>query len=413
MEHDGSCRAVPAGEAAPLSEARRRSVAPFLFFIGIILTITGLAWSMVGAFVHDVLPGGWRALVVAWLITVSPLFVLVRNLLTGGYPSAFVRLWMFRVFWYAQLLALALALASFLGFVAGLPFGESGRFGRWVILGLAPLLVVAGIIGYFGTRRLAVRRLDVRVRDLPPGLDGLRIAQLSDLHVGPHTPARHLERVADAVTQAQPHIVAHTGDQVDDYPRDMEVFASAFGHLRAALGTFAIPGNHDVYAGWSAVRAGLEQMGVTVLVNDSVRLRHNGVEFFLGGTGDPAGNQFKRGAESGAPDLAKLLAAIPAGAFSIVLAHNPALWPPLAKRGISLTLSGHTHYGQFATRNWSLASVFLELAMGAHERNGSLLYINPGTNYWGIPFRIGALPEVTVLTLRASDTNEIVPSRSS
>jgi predicted MPP superfamily phosphohydrolase len=368
---------------------------------------------MVGAFVHDVVPGGWRTLIVAWLITASPLFVLVRNLLTGGYPSAFVRLSLFRVFWYAQLLALALALASFLGFVAGLPFGESARVGRWVVLGLAPLLVVAGIIGYFGTRQLVVRALDVRMKNLPEALDGLRVVQLSDLHVGPHTPARHLERVAAAVMKAQPHIIAHTGDQVDDYPRDMEVFASAFGHLRATLGTFAIPGNHDVYAGWSAVRAGLERMGAKVLVNDAVRLVHNGAEFYVGGTGDPAGSQFVRGGESGAPNLAQLFAAIPAGAVSIVLAHNPALWPPLASRGISLTLSGHTHYGQFATRNWSLASVFLELAMGAHERNGAQLYINPGTNYWGIPFRIGTLPEVTVLTLRTSDTNEIVPSRSS
>ena len=385
----------------------------FVAFFAIILTITGLAWSMVGAFVHDVVPGGWRTLMVAWLVTASPLFVLMRNLLTGGYPSALVRLWMFRVFWYAQLLMLALALASFLGFVAGLPFGESDRFGRWVILGLAPLLIFAAILGYVGTRQLVVRHLEVQCKDLPAGLDGLRIVQLSDLHVGPHTPARHLQRVAAAVTKAQPHIIAHTGDQVDDYPRDMEVFASAFGQLQAPLGTFAIPGNHDVYAGWSAVRAGLERMGATVLVNDAVRLCHNGVEFYLGGTGDPAGSQFRRGAESGAPDLAALLAAIPAGTFSVVLAHNPALWPPLAARGISLTLSGHTHYGQLATKTWSLASVFLELAMGAHERNGCLLYINPGTNYWGIPFRIGALPEVTVLTLRPSATvSRITPTES-
>jgi uncharacterized protein len=253
-----------------------------------------------------------------------------------------------------------------------------------------------------------VRNLEVRFKDLPDGLDGLRIVQLSDLHVGPHTPKRHLQRIADAVNDAKPHIIAHTGDQVDDYPRDTEVFAAAFGHLHAPLGTFAIPGNHDVYAGWSAVRAGLERMGATVLVNSAVRLCHNGVEFYLGGTGDPAGSQFRRGEESGAPDIAKLLAAIPAGVFSIVLAHNPALWPPLARRGISLTLSGHTHYGQLATRTWSLASVFLELAMGAHERGGALLYINPGTNYWGIPFRIGALPEVTVLTLRRGDQSLVM-----
>ena len=109
-----------------------------------------------------------------------------------------------------------------------------------------------------------------------------------------------------------------------------------------------------------------------------------------------------------APDLARTLARVPEGAFTIALAHNPALWPGLAKRGVHLTLSGHTHYGQLSipSLGWSLASPFLEHAMGAHRLAESLLYINPGTNYWGLPFRIGALPEVTVLTLRRSPGRE-------
>ena len=82
-----------------------------------------------------------------------------------------------------------------------------------------------------------------------------------------------------------------------------------------------------------------------------------------------------------------------------------SLWPQLTVRSASLTLSGHTHYGQFAIPrlNWSVASIFLEHAMGLHGRGGSVLYISPGANYWGIPFRIGTLPEVSVLTLRRSD----------
>ena len=88
----------------------------------------------------------------------------------------------------------------------------------------------------------------------------------------------------------------------------------------------------------------------------------------------------------------------------IAFAHNPALWPLLAKRGVALTLSGHTHWGQFALPKigWSLASPFLEHAMGAHREQDSLLYISPGTGYWGIPFRIGASPEITLVTLHAA-----------
>ena len=97
-----------------------------------------------------------------------------------------------------------------------------------------------------------------------------------------------------------------------------------------------------------------------------------------------------------------------------MLAHNPALWPALARGGVTLTLSGHTHHGQLSIPRlgWSLASPFLELAMGVHRAGDSLLYIHPGTNFWGIPFRIGALPEVAVLTLRAGNVSDIVASRA-
>jgi predicted MPP superfamily phosphohydrolase len=94
---------------------------------------------------------------------------------------------------------------------------------------------------------------------------------------------------------------------------------------------------------------------------------------------------------------------VPHGATVIAFAHNPALWPSLARRGVALTLSGHTHYGQLALPGlgWSLASPFLEHAMGAHQLEDALLYISPGTGYWGIPFRLGAPPEVTLVTLRS------------
>jgi len=375
----------------------------FVGFLATILLLTALAWLLVGAFVLDLVPGGWLTIAGAWAVSVVPVFVLIRNIATGRYPNAAVRLLMFRVFWYAQLLLLALAFASVAGFVLGLPFRVPVAAGRYAVLIAAPVLVLLALWGYVGTRRLVVRQVTLRPQKMPPALDGLRIAQLSDLHVGPQTSRAQLAKIAKATQDAQPHIIAYTGDQVDDHPRDIDVFASAFGHLTAPLGVYAIAGNHDVYAGWSAVRRGLEAMGVTVLVNRAVQLTHNGASFWLAGTGDPAGAQFVRGQESRAPDIARTLAQVPADAFCVTLAHNPALFPALAARGVPVTLSGHTHHGQFSipSHGWSLASVFLEYAMGTYDRNGSLLYVSPGTNFWGIPFRIGALPEVTVISLTA------------
>lgn len=361
----------------------------------ILLVWTGTWWLVVGALLRPTLPGGWLTVLAAVLLCVAPALVLARGFGGQAYPSAPVRLWVLRPFWYAQLFVPLVAIAGILGALGGLPFGVPGRAGRWAMAGAAGVLAVLAAWGYLGTKRLVVRRMDVALAGLPAGLEGMRVAQLSDLHVGPHTSRRHLARIAAAVREARPDVIAVTGDQVDDYARDVEPFAAAFGGLAAPLGVFAVPGNHDVYAGWPAVRRGLEAMGWTVLVNRAVPRERNGARFWVAGTGDPAGGP-------AAPDVARTLAGIPPGEFTLALAHNPALWPALAERGVPLTLSGHTHHGQLSVPalRWSVASVFLEHAMGSYQANGSTLYINPGTNFWGIPFRIGALPEVTVVTLR-------------
>ena len=374
----------------------------FAGFIAVILAITALSWLLVGALVHPLVPGGFSTVFAAWALSVVPLFVLVRNLAMHRTPSAPVRLFLFRPFWYAQLLMLPLALVGGTIALLGLPFGAAGRVGQVAVLTLGGILIAAGIAGYFGARRLIVRTVVLWPRMLPSALDGLRIVQLSDLHVGPHTSKRQLGRIATAVRAAKPDIIAYTGDQVDDYPGDMEHFAAAFAGLAAPVGAFAIPGNHDVYAGWTEVRRRTERIGIRVLVNEATRVEYRGASFWIAGTGDPAGLQMGGGADSGAPDIERTMAGVPRGAFSLVLAHNPALFPHLADRGASVVLSGHTHHGQLSipSKRWSLASLFLEYAMGEYERNGSLLYVSPGTNYWGIPFRIGAWPEVTIVQLR-------------
>ncbi|HEV2853717.1 MAG TPA: metallophosphoesterase [Thermoanaerobaculia bacterium] len=358
----------------------------------------GVWWSIIGALLAPLLPGRGLPVLMAALVSAVPIRLFTR--MRAGYPSAAVRLWVFRPFWYVQLGLPLIAAGGLLGFLAGVPFGSGVSTGRWALLIAASAFAVAAVVGYIGSRWLRVEELDAPFRDLPATLEGMRIVQISDLHVGPHTSRRHLAAVARAVRAARPDLIAITGDQVDDYARDVVHFADAFAGLSAPHGVFAVPGNHDVYAGWSAVRAGLEAMGITVLVNEAVEVDGR---FWVAGTGDPAGNGRPRGrGGEAAPDLARTLARVPEGAFTIALAHNPVLWPGLARRGVHLTLSGHTHHGQLSIPRlgWSLASPFLEHAMGSHRLGESLLYVNPGTNYWGLPFRIGALPEVTVLTLR-------------
>jgi predicted MPP superfamily phosphohydrolase len=231
------------------------------------------------------------------------------------------------------------------------------------------------------------------------------VAQISDLHIGPQTSRRFLARVTGALAEERPDLIAVTGDLVDDFARDFDHYAAALGAIDAPLGVFVIPGNHEVYSGWPELRARLEALPLTLLVNRSTTIPRGGGSFAVVGTGDPAG----RRSGDVAPDIDRALAGIPEGTFVLALAHNPALWPSLAARRVSLTLSGHTHWGQLGFRRWGwcLASPFLELAMGSHVRNGSVLYIHPGTNYWGIPFRLGHAAEVAILTLRRGEKTEL------
>ncbi len=356
--------------------------------------------------VAPVVPGGWLTIAAAAVVATAPLAVLIRGFTKQRYRSAFTRLWILRPFWYIQLLLPLLAASGVFGVLVGLAFGDARWAGRATMAVVAVVLVAIGLWGFIGANRLRVRSLDLAFDALPDGFDGLRIVQLSDLHVGPHTSRRHLSRIVKAVEDARPDLIAITGDQVDDYAGDVDHFVAAFGKLRAPHGVYVIAGNHDVYAGWDAVRRGLEAAGFTILVNDAVAVERNGSILWIAGTGDPAGGGWRRGNATGVgPDIARTLSRVRPGEFTIALAHNPVLWPALAKRGVQLTLSGHTHHGQFSIPRlgWSLASPFLQHAMGQYDENGSVLYINPGTNYWGVPFRIGALPEVTVITLRRAE----------
>ncbi len=387
-------------------DSTRLPLRPIVTFLTVWL---GGSWLIVGGWLSPLLPGGWVAVAAGMALATIPVLTLLRGFQCLSYPSAATRLLVLRPFWYAMLFMPQLAIFTLVGATLGLPFGAPGAAGRFALGVGATLATIASLIGFAGTRRLIVKRLDVHMPRLPAAFDGLRVVQISDLHVGPHTSQAFLERVAQTVQTENPDLIVVTGDQVDDFEQDVQLFAEAFGDLCAPLGVFAVAGNHDVYAGWDAVRQGLSDAGLIVLVNEAVSVTRGGRRFWVAGTGDPAGKSWPRGAGPGAaPDIDRTLADIPPGEAILVLAHNPALWPALAARGVDLTLSGHTHYGQLAipSRGWSMASLFLKLAMGSHRQGRSLLYINPGTNFWGIPFRIGTPPEVTVLTLRAGEEGE-------
>ena len=364
------------------------------------------AWGVLALLAASAFPGGAFAVLMLAAYTTIPLLIIIRYRGWPFYPGAPFRLLVVRPFWYTQLMLPLVSSAGLIGLLVGAPFGRALLFGRIGATAVLAVGLAAIALGYLGSRQLVVRRVDIAVTGLPSEFEGLRIVQLSDLHVGPHSNRRFLERVVRTTRELAPDLIAVTGDLIDDRAEDVSIYADALGTLEAPLGVFMIPGNHDVYAGWEAVEGALRAAKLgTVLVNESRIVRRGGAALALVGTGDPAGG--KRGASRAAPDIERALAGVPAGATVVAFAHNPSLWPQLAARGVALTLSGHTHWGQLAwpRLGWSLASPFLKHAMGAHQERDSLLYISPGTGYWGVPFRLGAAPEITLVTLRRAATS--------
>jgi len=363
------------------------------------------AWSTLAVLAAGSFPGAVAVTLLVAVYSIIPLLVFLRWRGWPFYPGAAFRLFVVRPFWYVQLMLPLVASAGLAGLALGYPFSHAIATGRIFALTVFAFVALVLAVGYIGSRRLVIRHVDVDVPGLGPSFDGLRIVQLSDLHIGPHTSRRFLARIVEATRELAPDLVAVTGDLIDDRAEDVAVYAKALRSMTAPLGVFMIPGNHDVYAGWDEVEPALRAAEIgTVLVNETHLIRRGMDTLALVGTGDPAGG--RRGSSRVAPDIERALALAPDEATVIAFAHNPALWPSLASRGVALTLSGHTHWGQLAlpTLGWSLASMFLEHGMGAHVDADSLLYISPGTGYWGIPFRIGAHPEVTLLTLRRGVT---------
>jgi predicted MPP superfamily phosphohydrolase len=387
-----------------MSTVRRpRSAGPAKLTARLVLYLV-VAWGTLSVLVAGLFSGAVAATLAWALYTTLPLGAFIRWRGWPFYPGKAFRLLVVRPFWYTQLMLPVVAGAGLIGLLAGAPFGHAIDIGRIAAGAAFAFLGATLALGYLGAGRLVVRRVDAAVRGLPPEFEGLTIAQLSDLHIGPHTSRRFLQRIVETTHALAPDLVAVTGDLIDDRAEDVASYARALGSLTAPLGVFMIPGNHDVYAGWDDVERALRVADLgTVLVNDTHIVRRGNATLALVGTGDPAGGL--RGASRSAPDVERALARVPVGATVVAFAHNPALWPSLAARGVALTLSGHTHWGQFAfpKLGWSLASPFLEHAMGAHVEQDALLYISPGTGYWGIPFRLGASPEVTLVTLRGAD----------
>jgi predicted MPP superfamily phosphohydrolase len=264
---------------------------------------------------------------------------------------------------------------------------------RSLSLGILGTAGALSLVGLAQARCPRIRRVSVPIDHLPAELDGYRIVQWSDVHVGPTIRQRFVQSLVERTNALQPDAVAVTGDFVDGALADLREQVEPIRDLRARDGVFYVTGNHEYY--WRAEEwcAALAARGFDVLNNEHRVVTRNGASIVFAGVTDPVG----RGAHQ--QDPVRALRNAPADAVKVLLSHRPQTADAASRLGVDLQLSGHTHGGQFFPFNLIIKR-FQPIVAGLHRVGRTWLYVSRGTGYWGPPSRLVVGGEITVLELR-------------
>jgi len=241
--------------------------------------------------------------------------------------------------------------------------------------------------------QVAIRRHRVPLKRLPQSMNGLTIAQLTDVHVGPTIGREFIEQIVARTNALRPDVIVITGDLVDGDVEVLREHTAPLANLRAPHGVFFVTGNHEYYSGADAWIAELTRLGIRVLRNERVELRKGDDVIDLAGVDDWTA----RGRGHG-HDLARALDGRDPARECVLLAHQPKSIVEAAKLGVGLQLSGHTHGGQIFPWNF-LVRLQQPYVAGLHRHDDAYIYVSRGTGYWGPPMRVGIPAEIAHLTL--------------
>lgn len=303
--------------------------------------------------------------------------------------------------------------------VALLPVLWHGRRWRWLSLTGGVIAIVAFLAMWWGALvnrfRVDVREVDFEFPHLPAAFDGFKIVQISDLHVGTYgDDDRFVRKLVGVINGLHPDAVMFTGDIVNRHSSELIPFVDALSGIEAPYGVFSILGNHDYgdYADWpseadkaadvAALCAMQESMGWKLLLNQT-EFMHSGRDSIavigVENIGDPPFRIYG--------SLHKAYPAVGDSVSKILLSHNPAHWTDSIAGhddvNIALTLSGHTHAMQIEVAGLSPAAMRYATWGGMYgdEAGRHALYVNIGAGTVGMPMRLGATPEITLITLKA------------
>jgi predicted MPP superfamily phosphohydrolase len=256
-----------------------------------------------------------------------------------------------------------------------------------------------GVVGFGAVTALGppdLLRVPVRLRKLDEAFGGFRIAVVSDIHLGPLAGRAHTERIVAMINETEPDLVAIVGDLVDGTVAELGPAAEPLRDLHSREGTFFVTGNHEYFVDDTfAWLTELERLGVQPLHNENTVIRRGAAALNLAGVNDVSGTS-----KADPPDFDRALSGLDASPPTVLLAHQPVQVEQAAARGVDLLLSGHTHGGQVWPFHYVVRAVQPSLA-GLSTVADTQLYVSRGAGFWGPPVRVGAPPDITVLTLGA------------
>ncbi|MFZ5571968.1 MAG: metallophosphoesterase [Thermodesulfobacteriota bacterium] len=271
---------------------------------------------------------------------------------------------------------------------------------RFLLNGLNTVILTgAGAMTGYGVAEARqipeIKTIRIPFDHLPSDLDGFRIVQLTDIHVGSTIKRPFVEGIVAAANTLSADIVAITGDLVDGSVPRLSADVAPLSGLQAAHGKFFVTGNHEYYSGADAWVEKVRSLGFTVLLNEHRLVQHGQGRLLIAGVTDYRGGRFAPSHES---NPFQAMAGAPKADLSVLLAHQPRSIFDAAKAGFDLQISGHTHGGQFFPWNYI---VFLTqpYVTGLHRHAGTRIYISGGTGYWGPPVRLGSPSEITLIEL--------------
>jgi len=310
--------------------------------------------------------------------------------------------WMGLLFWLLLLLGaseLLLALGEGVAFAAPVTVAEGAAVGvaRACVVG-SLVLVMAGVAHREARRGPRDVRVEIELARWPRELDGYRIVQISDIHIGPTLDRRFAQEITERVNALAADLVAVTGDLVDGSRAALEEEVAPFGGLRGRDGVFFVLGNHDFYSGAEGWADYVASLGIRVLRNEHLAIEaESGAGFVLAGVDDHRSAMLPG---EGGEDLDRALAGVGESRAVVLLAHDPSTFKRAHARGVDLQLSGHTHGGQIWPFHW-----FVRLAVpfvaGRYRRGDAELYVSRGTGFWGPPMRLGSQAEISEIVLRS------------